>query len=109
MIFLTVTRINLQLQELTFDQDDSQEITFVVEDIDSEAFTYSIVAPPTKGKLSEITDSKVAYIPNEGNLENTYPYNSQVTSHWMKTWNHSSFTKESLVFDPTSLANRSCG
>ena len=101
--------IFLQLQELTFDQDDSREVTFVVEDIDSEAFTYLIVAPPTKGKLSEITDSKVTYIPNEGNLENTYPYNSQVTSHWMKTRNHSSFTKEFLVFDPTSLANRSCG
>ena len=69
-IKVTITPVNdipkVKGQELTFDQGESQEITFLAEDIDSEAFTYSIVTPPTKGKLSEIKESKVTYIPNEG-------------------------------------------
>ena len=65
---ITITPVNdihtIKGQELVLDQDTTQEITFTAEDVDSDTFTYSIVTIPTKGKLSEITDSKVTYTPN---------------------------------------------
>ena len=67
---ITITPVNdnptIKDQELVLDQDIIQEITFTAEDVDSETFTYSIVTAPTRGKLSDIKDSKVAYTPNEG-------------------------------------------
>lgn len=62
-------------QEVTTPTDEDITITMVATDVDGDALTYSIVTPPEKGTLSDITGDEVIYSPSPGeSYEETFTF-----------------------------------